>query len=94
VEVEAVLGEHPRIAQVAVVGIPDPVLGERGVAFLVPRDAASAPDPDEVRAFVARQIADYKVPDRVVLCSELPLTPGLKVDKAALLARATRDAGA
>jgi acyl-CoA synthetase (AMP-forming)/AMP-acid ligase II len=94
VEVEAVLGEHPQVAQAAVVGIPDSVLGERGVAFLVPRDPSAAPDPAEVRAFVARHIADYKVPDRVVVCSELPLTPGLKTDKAALLALATRDASA
>ena len=89
VEVEAVLGEHPRVAQAAVVGIPDPVLGERGVAFLVPRDAASPPETDEIRAFVKQHIADYKAPDRVIVCSELPLTPGMKVDKAALLARAT-----
>lgn len=89
VEVEAVLGEHPRVAQVAVVGVPDPVLGERGVAFVVPRDAAAPPDPDEVRAFVKQHIADYKAPDRVIVCAELPLTPGMKVDKAALVARAT-----
>ncbi|HEY8516583.1 MAG TPA: class I adenylate-forming enzyme family protein [Candidatus Binatia bacterium] len=88
VEVEAVLGEHPAIAQAAVVGVPDPVLGERGVAFIVPRDPATPPDADEVRAFVARHIADYKVPDRVVVCAELPLTPGMKVDKTALAARA------
>ncbi len=88
VEIEAVLGEHPAIAQAAVVGVPDEVLGERGVAFLVPRDPASPPDPDEVRAFVAQRIADYKVPDRIVVCADLPLTPGLKVDRAALAARA------
>ncbi|MEW6270162.1 MAG: long-chain fatty acid--CoA ligase, partial [Thermodesulfobacteriota bacterium] len=89
VEVEAVLGEHPAIAQAAVVGVPDAVLGERGVAFVVPRDPALPPDEGEVRAFVARHIADYKVPDRVVVRAELPLTAGMKVDKAALVALAT-----
>jgi acyl-CoA synthetase (AMP-forming)/AMP-acid ligase II len=80
VEVEAVLADHPGVAQAAVIGIPDPVLGERGVAFLVPRPGASL-DAEEVRAFVGARIADYKVPDRVVVRGELPLTPGMKVDK-------------
>ena len=84
IEVEAVLGEHPGVAQVAVIGVPDPVLGEKGVAFIVPRDAARPPDAAQLRCFVKDRIADYKVPDRVVLRTELPLTPGMKVDKRAL----------
>jgi acyl-CoA synthetase (AMP-forming)/AMP-acid ligase II len=80
VEVEAVLGEHPGVAQVAVIGVPDPVLGEKGVAFVVPRPGATV-DPEEVRRFVRERIADYNVPDRVELREELPLTPGMKVDK-------------
>jgi len=86
VEVEAALGDHPAIAQVAVIGAPDPVLGERGVAFVVPRAGATAPDLDEVRRFLADRVADYKAPDRVVARGELPLTPGMKVDKQALRA--------
>lgn len=86
VEVEAALGDHPAIAQVAVIGVPDPVLGERGIAFLVPRAGAEAPGLDEVRRFLADRVADYKAPDRVVARSELPLTAGMKVDKQALLA--------
>ncbi len=43
---------------------------------------------------IKERIADYKVPDRVIVCGELPLTPGMKVDKAALLARAIAGANA
>lgn len=84
IEVEAVLREHPKVGLAAVVGIPDPVLGERGMAFVVPRAAADPPTPEELRAFVAARIADYKVPDGIEVRAELPLTTMFKVDKAAL----------
>ncbi|MCI0345413.1 MAG: long-chain fatty acid--CoA ligase, partial [Chloroflexi bacterium] len=84
VEVENVLREHPKVALVGVVGIPDAVLGERGKAFVVATDASDPPDPDELKRFVAERIADYKVPDVVELREELPLTSMFKVDKGAL----------
>ncbi|HEV2311182.1 MAG TPA: long-chain fatty acid--CoA ligase, partial [Acidimicrobiia bacterium] len=71
----------------AVVGAPDPVLGEIGVAFVVPADGAS-PSTDELRAWSRARLADYKAPDRVVVVGELPTTPMLKIDKRALSARA------
>ncbi|MFF5010472.1 class I adenylate-forming enzyme family protein [Streptomyces phaeochromogenes] len=83
-EVENVLGEHPRIAQVAVVGTPAPVIGEIGVAFVVPRDAADPPHLKELRAWTRRRLADYKAPDRLEIVDALPLTPMLKVDRTAL----------
>jgi acyl-CoA synthetase (AMP-forming)/AMP-acid ligase II len=92
-EVEAALSEHPSVARAAVVGAPDPVLGEIGIAFLVPTtDAdAAALAQDEVRAFCRARIADYKAPDRVVVVEELPLTAMHKVDKVALVERAAKD---
>ena len=85
-EVEAVLTEHPSVARAGVVAAPDPVLGEIGMAFLVPTESA---DPatltaDEVRAWCRARIADYKAPDRVIVVDDLPLTPMLKIDKAVL----------
>jgi acyl-CoA synthetase (AMP-forming)/AMP-acid ligase II len=88
VEVEAVLAEHPKIELAAVIGVPDEVFGEKGTAFVVPRDAADPPTPEELRAFVAERVADYKAPDLVEICAELPMTPMFKVDKEALAARA------
>ena len=81
VEVENVLREHPKVAIVGVIGIPDPVLGERGKAFVVAADVTDPPTPEELRAFVGARIADYKVPDVVELRNELPLTSMFKVDK-------------
>jgi acyl-CoA synthetase (AMP-forming)/AMP-acid ligase II len=83
-EVEAALDEHPAVERSAVVGVPDPVLGEIGVAFVV-----GAVDPDDLRAWCARRLADYKAPDRVIVVDELPLTSMLKVDKRALAERAS-----
>jgi acyl-CoA synthetase (AMP-forming)/AMP-acid ligase II len=83
-EVEATLSVHPGIAQVAVSGLPDPVLGEVGAAFVVPADPSQPPDLDAVREWCRARIADYKAPDRLVVVDELPVTPMHKVDKAAL----------
>jgi acyl-CoA synthetase (AMP-forming)/AMP-acid ligase II len=87
-EVEAVLGELPTIAQVAVVGAPDPVLGEIGAAFVVPSSPATPPTLEELRAACRQRLADYKAPDRLYLVVELPVTPMAKIDKRELAARA------
>ena len=60
------------------------MLGERGKAFVVANDPADPPSVEELKAFVAARIADYKVPDVVEIRPELPLTSMFKVDKAAL----------
>jgi len=83
-----VLGELPGVAQVAVVGAPDPVLGEIGVAFVVPRSPAAAPGLDDLRAGCRARLADYKAPDRLHLVEDLPVTPMAKIDKRELAARA------
>jgi len=83
-EIERVLAEMPEIAAAAVVGTPAPVIGETGVAFVVPADPAAPPTLAGVRARVRAELADYKAPDQLVLLGALPLTAMLKVDKMAL----------
>jgi acyl-CoA synthetase (AMP-forming)/AMP-acid ligase II len=83
-EVEHALADHPAVAQAAVVGVPRPVIGEIGVAFVVPADRAAPPSAVELQTWCREQLADYKAPDEVVVVDALPLTPMLKVDKAAL----------
>jgi acyl-CoA synthetase (AMP-forming)/AMP-acid ligase II len=93
-EVEAVLGAHRGVAAAAVVGSPDPVLGEVGVAFVVPGPGQGPPSLEALRDWVADALADYKAPDRLELVEELPLTPMGKVDKLALRTLAAGAAGA
>ena len=85
-EVEAVLAGHPTVAQAAVVGLPDPVLGEIGGAFVVAADPGTPPELEVLREWCRSRIADYKAPDRLVVVDELPVTAMHKVDKAALRA--------
>ncbi len=71
-EVEEVLSEHPAIAEAAVAGVPDEVLGARGVAWVVPAEPDRPPDADALRRWCREQLADYKAPDTVVLAASLP----------------------
>jgi acyl-CoA synthetase (AMP-forming)/AMP-acid ligase II len=87
-EVENVLTEHPAVDQASVIGVPAPVIGEIGVAFVVldPGGSLDVSD-DELRAWCRDRLADYKAPDRLVRMDSLPLTSMMKVDKAALRAQ-------
>jgi acyl-CoA synthetase (AMP-forming)/AMP-acid ligase II len=90
-EVERVVADHPKVARVAIVGTPAPTIGEIGVAFVEPVDAADPPTLDELRAFVRARLADYKQPDRLEVVAELPLTSMLKIDKRVLQAQLTAE---
>ena len=84
IEVENHLGLHPKVDRVAVVGTAAPVLGEIGIAFVVPGDPAEPPSLEELRDWVQSRLASYKAPDALVLMEELPLTAMSKLDKRAL----------
>src|SRR5271168_2899240 len=83
-EVERALAGHGGVKQAAVVGRSAPVIGEIGVACVVPADAAAPPTLAELRAHVAGELGDYKAPDELLIVEELPLTAMLKPDRLAL----------
>jgi acyl-CoA synthetase (AMP-forming)/AMP-acid ligase II len=85
-EVEAVLADHPAVAEAAVVPRPDDVMGEIGVAVVVPTSGAAPPTLGELRAFLEPRLARYKLPEALRLVDHLPLTPMQKVDRRALAA--------
>lgn len=87
-EVENVLAEHPGVGRAAVVGIPAPIIGEIGVAFIEASDKNAPPSAEALQAWCRARLADYKTPDTFRFVTELPLTSMLKVDKAALRATA------
>src|SRR3984957_15475576 len=83
-EVERTLASHTAVKHAVVVGRSAPVIGEIGVACVVPADAARPPTLAELRTHVADELADYKAPDELLIVDELPLTPMLKPDRLAL----------
>jgi len=70
-EVEEVLYEHPAVAEAAVMGVPDQLLGEEVAAVVTLKPGASA-DPGELREYVKRQLAAYKYPRNVWIVDALP----------------------
>jgi acyl-CoA synthetase (AMP-forming)/AMP-acid ligase II len=83
-DVEAALFEHPAVREAAVAGIPHDVLGEDVAAWIVVRDG-HAVDGEELRAFVAERLSDYKVPRRYTFVAELPRNATGKVVKSELV---------
>ncbi len=85
-EVEDVLGEHPGVMRAAVVGVPDPVMGQVGAAAVIASDPAHPPTLDELKAWCRDRLASYKAPDRLKVVAELPVNAMQKVVKAQVVA--------
>ena len=89
-EVEAVLFEHPKISDVAVIGLLELSMGERVCAVVVPRAGATLELAD-VRAFAATRLAAFKCPEALYVADELPRTATGKTAKPELRSRVSSD---
>jgi acyl-CoA synthetase (AMP-forming)/AMP-acid ligase II len=88
-EVELVLEAHQAIALAVVVAVPDDVYFETGCAFVM-REPGVAVDAEDLRAFCAARLANYKIPKRFEIRDTLPMLAIGKIDKVALRAEAER----
>ncbi|MEV6772458.1 class I adenylate-forming enzyme family protein [Nocardia sp. NPDC051030] len=86
-EIEGLLADHPAVSDVAIVGYPDPVLGEKCCAFVVPKPNASVTLGDLVAHLRAREVASFKLPERLEITHTLPRNPVGKLLRRELRAR-------
>ena len=89
-EIEDILGAHPDIVEISIVGLPDDRTGERACAVIVPK-ASPGPDVDSLRAFLVDYgVAKFKVPEQVVIWDSLPKNDAGKVLKHQIRATLTK----
>ncbi|MCX8151733.1 MAG: AMP-binding protein [Archaeoglobaceae archaeon] len=79
-EIEAVLKGHPKIADVAVIPVPDPMRGEEIKAFIIPKYGEELKE-EEIIEFMAKKVAYFKVPRFIEIVDNLPYTPTGRVKK-------------
>jgi fatty-acyl-CoA synthase len=79
-EVEDFFLRHPKVLDVSIVGVPDPIMGEAVMAFVIPKEGVSLA-PGELIAFARGRIANFKVPKYVEVVERFPLTGSGKVQK-------------
>lgn len=80
-EIEDILGSHPKVRQIAIVPMPDPILGERACAYVVPTPGKK-PTLEDLTSYLAEQkVTKFKWPERLELVESLPISSGGKVRK-------------
>jgi bile acid-coenzyme A ligase len=84
-EVEAALIDHPKIADVVVIGLKDPEWGRRVHAVIEPADPADPPSLDEVKAYAKSRLLHYQVPKTIEIIDAMPRSEAMKINRGRLV---------
>ncbi|MEE8473309.1 MAG: AMP-binding protein [Dehalococcoidia bacterium] len=87
-EIEDLLIPHPKLAEVAIVGMPDPRLGERSCAFVIPK-AGETVELEDLVSFLRGSVATFKLPERLEITEHIPRTALGKIQRNQLTAQVT-----
>ena len=85
-EIENHLVAHPKVKQAAIVGMPDPVMGQKVCAYIVPETTGGLSLEEIVSFLRSRQLAPYKLPERLELVDKFPMVSDTKINKRILAA--------
>ena len=85
-EIEEILYTHPKILHAAIVGVPDPRLGERNCLCVIPHPGETV-SLEEMVDFLRGEVANYKLPEQLEIVEELPFTPTGKLQRHVLAQR-------
>jgi len=85
-----VLDDHPQVELSGVVGFPDAHYGQIVGAFIMPKDPAQPPAPEDLRRFTAARLAAYEVPEKWIFVAHLPQNAVGKIDRQQLHALAAQ----
>jgi non-ribosomal peptide synthetase component E (peptide arylation enzyme) len=80
-EVEELINSHPKVEQVAAVGMPDPILGEKVCAFIKPKKDATVSFEEIISFLREKKTSVLYLPERIEIIAEMPLTKVGKFDK-------------
>ncbi len=91
-EIEKILAGHPKISNVAIIGVPDEKWGESGLVFVVPAEGESI-TLEDIGEYLEGKVARFKFPRKMQVMDDLPLTTTMKIKKSELKEQYFSDAG-